>query len=86
MATQTGKVVQVIGAVVDFEFFSQQLPAINNAIIIKDDADLVIKIVRRVCLSPALRLLTGFPHRIGNVGMRPHSRSARHSLGRHRQE
>src|SRR2546423_976783 len=36
--TQTGKVVQVIGAVVDFEFFSQQLPAINNAIIIKDDA------------------------------------------------
>ncbi len=33
-----GKVVQVIGPVVDFEFFSQQLPAINNAIIIKDDA------------------------------------------------
>src|SRR2546426_10065124 len=36
--TQTGKVVQVIGAVVDFEFYSQSLPGINNAIIVKDEA------------------------------------------------
>jgi F-type H+-transporting ATPase subunit beta len=35
--TQRCKVVQVIGPVVDFEVFSQQLPAINNAIILKDD-------------------------------------------------
>ena len=33
---QKGKVAQVIGPVVDIEFFTEELPPINNAITIED--------------------------------------------------
>src|SRR5258705_462142 len=37
-AVRKGKVAQVIGPVVDIEFFSEEMPAINNAITIDDHA------------------------------------------------
>src|SRR5712671_476536 len=37
-AVRKGKVAQVIGPVVDIEFFSEEMPAINNAITIDDQA------------------------------------------------
>jgi F-type H+-transporting ATPase subunit beta len=46
-----GKVVQVIGPVVDVEFFSDDLPQINHAITIKDEAagiDLVIEVAQHL--------------------------------------
>src|SRR6266478_5320148 len=37
-AVRKGKIAQVIGPVVDVEFFSEEMPAINNAIKIDDEA------------------------------------------------
>ena len=38
--TNVGRVVQIIGNVVDVEFASGQLPAIYNALVVKDEGEL----------------------------------------------
>jgi len=67
-----GKVLQVIGPTLDVEFPSDQLPAINNALLIKDDSkkiDLVVEValhvgdnvVRCVSMSSTDGLVRGMP-------------------------
>lgn len=71
-ATKTGKVVQIIGPVVDIEFADGQLPAIYNAVRISGDVggqkvDLIVEVeqhlgenrVRTVAMKPTDGLQRG---------------------------
>ena len=96
----SGKIVQIIGAVIDVEFPRDQIPKIYDALKL-DDVDLTLEVqqqlgdgvVRTIAMGPSEGLrrgLDGDEHRQGHLGAggrrhaRPHHGRARQAAGRER--
>jgi hypothetical protein len=80
-ATNEGRVVQVIGTVLDIEFPPEHLPAINNAVnVIRDDGSVLVTEVQHRRSPPQH---AGHRYRRGDLGSRgrtvprPHVQRAR---------